>query len=440
MKQQRVDAPPPVASEEARMRCQSKSNMQAALASAFWGNMELKCTNDQRRKVTEEANDARERARAIVYGNLGVETGSTFEGDIEQMTLEDLQCKIDARLERVQDQQRIWSVRSASGNRAICLLNDIAEFVGEFSGVVEVMKAADQAYGGVAYSALSVFLSVAVNTKGKDDLIDGVIVSLKAEYSRTVLLSEIYHTPEMNIHCNSEKKRLEILRTDLSHHMLAPDKTVETYFNLLSESFDRPPGLPRFSVDNLRSEEAYVRWRGSPADSTDISARLRKEAGDDASTRNAVVELYCQKTSFMSDSDQPKPISLIFNMLLQLLGSDLSILRDQAKYQKLRKRLGELKGTGHEELDKALGILIEVLKNFDVVNVVLDRVDRVQGSCFMRLMLTGLMSSPRTSGAKILVFCVACCNSQSMSQRIAELRDEMDDKALITLRKDQSLP
>lgn len=49
MKQQRVDAPPPVASEEARMRCQSKSNMQAALASAFWGNMELKCTNDQRR-------------------------------------------------------------------------------------------------------------------------------------------------------------------------------------------------------------------------------------------------------------------------------------------------------------------------------------------------------------------------------------------------------
>lgn len=76
------------------------------------------------------------------------------------MTLEDLHCKIDARLERVQDQQRIWSVRSASGNRAICLLNDIAEFVGEFSGVVEVMKAADQAYGGVAYSALSVFLSV----------------------------------------------------------------------------------------------------------------------------------------------------------------------------------------------------------------------------------------------------------------------------------------
>ncbi|KAH0437780.1 hypothetical protein CcaCcLH18_03676 [Colletotrichum camelliae] len=434
MKQQRVDAPPPVASEEARMRCQSKSNMQAALASAFWGNMELK-------KVTEEANDARERARAIVYGNLGVETGSTFEGDIEQMTLEDLQCKIDARLERVQDQQRIWSVRSASGNRAICLLNDIAEFVGEFSGVVEVMKAADQAYGGVAYSALSVFLSVAVNTKRKDDLIDGVIVSLKAEYSRTVLLSEIYHTPEMSAYITAfEKKRLEILRTDLSHHMLAPDKTVETYFNLLSESFDRPPGLPRFSVDNLRSEEAYVRWRGSPADSIDISARLRKEAGDDASTRNAVVELYCQKTSFMSDSDQPKPISLIFNMLLQLLGSDLSILRDQAKYQKLRKRLGELKGTGHEELDKALGILIEVLENFDVVNVVLDRVDRVQGSCFMRLMLTRLMFSQRTSGAKILVFCVACCNSQSMSQRIAELRDEMDDKALITLRKDQSLP
>lgn len=266
----------------------------------------------------------------------------------------------------------------------------------------------------------------------------------------------------IDIHCNSEKKRLEILRTDLSHHMLAPDKTVETYFNLLSESFDRPPSLPRFSVDNLRSEEAYVRWRGSPANcmllltgktiadmtsccwlsqaAIDISARLRKEASDNASTRNAVVELYCQKTSFMSDSDQPKPISLIFNMLLQLLGSDLSILRDQAKYQKLRKRLSELKGTGHEELDKALGILIEVLENFDVVNVVLDRVDRVQGSCFMRLMLTRLMSSQRTSGAKILVFCVACCNSQSMSQRIAELRDEMDDKALITLRKDQSLP
>ena len=48
--------------------------------------------------------------------------------------------------------------------------NNFSSFLQAYSGIIEIMKGADQQYGGVAYSALSLLLIVGV-FQGKEDLL-----------------------------------------------------------------------------------------------------------------------------------------------------------------------------------------------------------------------------------------------------------------------------
>lgn len=47
-----------------------------------------------------------------------------------------------------------------AGRHAVAFANHVSNFLQAFSGVVEVVKAVDQQYGGAAYGALSVLLIV----------------------------------------------------------------------------------------------------------------------------------------------------------------------------------------------------------------------------------------------------------------------------------------
>lgn len=114
-----------------------------------------------------------------------------------EMSYEDLQSQVKAELERAEQQQQKRTAEHGRTDAALSFLNDFLNFVGEFSGVVEIMKAADESYGGAAYTALSVFLAVVVNTKKKDDMIANAMIRLREHYSRMVIISEIYPTPEM---------------------------------------------------------------------------------------------------------------------------------------------------------------------------------------------------------------------------------------------------
>ena len=71
-----------------------------------------------------------------------------------------LRRQIKEEIQHAENQQQNWAVQHTSSNQALSFLNNFGEFVGEFSGVIEIMRGADQGYGGAAYSVLSVLLAV----------------------------------------------------------------------------------------------------------------------------------------------------------------------------------------------------------------------------------------------------------------------------------------
>jgi len=120
-----------------------------------------------------------------------------------EMTFEALESQVKQELGRAENQQETRQNEHGRSDRALSFLTDFLEFIGEFSGVIEVMKGVDQGYGGAAYTALSILLAVAVNTTRKDEMIATAMVSLRENYSRMVIISEIYPTPEMRRYISS---------------------------------------------------------------------------------------------------------------------------------------------------------------------------------------------------------------------------------------------
>jgi hypothetical protein len=110
---------------------------------------------------------------------------------------EDLVALVKVELERAEQQQQKQAAEHRKADAALSFLTDFLQFVGEFSGVIEIMRGVDEGYGGAAYTALSVFLAVAVNTKRKDEMVANALVSLREHYGRMAIISEIYPTPEM---------------------------------------------------------------------------------------------------------------------------------------------------------------------------------------------------------------------------------------------------
>ena len=51
--------------------------------------------------------------------------------------------------------------------------SNFSSFLQAYSGIIEIMKGADQQYGGVAYSALSLLLIVGISSQKKHVLADG---------------------------------------------------------------------------------------------------------------------------------------------------------------------------------------------------------------------------------------------------------------------------
>ena len=58
------------------------------------------------------------------------------------------------------------------GKTTIAFANNFSSFLQAYSGIVEIMQGADQQYGGVAYSTLSLLLIVRVSSEIKVPLID----------------------------------------------------------------------------------------------------------------------------------------------------------------------------------------------------------------------------------------------------------------------------
>lgn len=58
------------------------------------------------------------------------------------------------------------------GKAAVAFANHFSSFLQAYSGIIEIMEGADQQYGGVAYSALSLLLIVGVFSENEGPLAD----------------------------------------------------------------------------------------------------------------------------------------------------------------------------------------------------------------------------------------------------------------------------
>jgi hypothetical protein len=68
-------------------------------------------------------------------------------------------------LEIAKESRKTWARRRKTGARKLgasaqSFLSNASAFIASYSGIVELVKAADQQYGGLAYGTLSLFLSV----------------------------------------------------------------------------------------------------------------------------------------------------------------------------------------------------------------------------------------------------------------------------------------
>ncbi|KAL8920303.1 MAG: hypothetical protein Q9172_004562 [Xanthocarpia lactea] len=70
-------------------------------------------------------------------------------------------------------------------------------FLESYSGIVEVVRGADQQYGGLAYSTLSLFLIVAVNKSRHESVIEETMDNVHSSLPRMRAFKEIYPTKEL---------------------------------------------------------------------------------------------------------------------------------------------------------------------------------------------------------------------------------------------------
>ncbi|KAI9767607.1 MAG: hypothetical protein M1839_004464 [Geoglossum umbratile] len=105
-------------------------------------------------------------------------------------------------LEIAKEYRKTWARRRKTGARKLgasaqSFLSNASAFIASYSGIVELVKAADQQYGGLAYGTLSLFLSVAVMKEQQEETIENGLKRLSLEFPRLEILAGIYPSRQM---------------------------------------------------------------------------------------------------------------------------------------------------------------------------------------------------------------------------------------------------
>jgi hypothetical protein len=80
--------------------------------------------------------------------------------ELEGLDATTLQIQIKDAIDHAETQKSKMEARDGTSIKTISYLNDCVEFVGQFSGIIEIMKGVDQGYGGAGYTAVSFLLAV----------------------------------------------------------------------------------------------------------------------------------------------------------------------------------------------------------------------------------------------------------------------------------------
>jgi hypothetical protein len=121
--------------------------------------------------VQQGQNPQRSPELAFVYRSTKLDVRNQVDLELEKAAAESV-----AAVQQANGKRKVWTDDRQSSKRKAFQegMATFANFLEHFSGVVEVVKAADEQYGGLAYGTLSVFVSVFVNkTKKEEGLVEG---------------------------------------------------------------------------------------------------------------------------------------------------------------------------------------------------------------------------------------------------------------------------
>ncbi|KAL8948420.1 MAG: hypothetical protein Q9222_005398 [Ikaeria aurantiellina] len=157
---------------------------------------------------------------------------------VDSETLDKLfqSCRQDAEGQQTKHGERDGLGRV--GNRMVVFLDKFNGFMQAYSGIIEIMKAGDQEWsGGVAYSALSFFLIVAVNKQRKETLIESTLQTLQSEFSRINIIRTIYTTDAMRKYIDhAYQLGIQFCRAATLYYIRSPARR-------LLEAVTKPPQL-----------------------------------------------------------------------------------------------------------------------------------------------------------------------------------------------------
>lgn len=138
---------------------------------------------------------------------------------------------------RQENHARNQQIMGRVGKATLAFANNFSSFLQAYSGIVEIMQGADQQYGGVAYSALSLLLIVAVNKQRKEEHINTALLVLQREFSRAKVLQEVHSSDSMKTYiADAYKLGIEFAR-EVTLYFSRP-----TYRRVL-EAITKPPQL-----------------------------------------------------------------------------------------------------------------------------------------------------------------------------------------------------
>lgn len=109
----------------------------------------------------------------------------------------DLASQVSEQLHLSSNAFRNWraSRTSSTGRKATTniqsFLTTFADFLESFSGICEIVKGADQQYGGLAYGTLSVLLGVAVHKSQREEVIEDTLEELHFAFPRLQVLTDL---------------------------------------------------------------------------------------------------------------------------------------------------------------------------------------------------------------------------------------------------------
>ncbi|CAD6575977.1 MAG: hypothetical protein ASARMPREDX12_007665 [Alectoria sarmentosa] len=425
------------------------------------------------------------------------------------------------------------------GKAAVAFANHFSSFLQAYSGIIEIMEGADQQYGGVAYSALSLLLIVAVNKQRKEQHIETALLILQREFSRTIVLQEVHSSESMKTyiadayklgiefarevtiyysrpthrrvfeaitkppqlvidlkisaitnavteiekeravldsqrlfqvqrrveevkngvdevrvgvdevrngvgdsHTQNELRLLGLLKGKLlPEGNRDPDDLLAQYTREVGAAFRNIQRLSTFSFARLVQEESYSAWDGSRASCMMLlhgrTAVTKTEYSwlspaifpliEQRRAQNRLVIFHlCQDRSVM-ENDVPAH-AVLSSLISQLLAAKASVLRDEARYQDLNRKIFD-PSWRTTQAKMPFAVLCELLDSFsdEDVHIILDRVDRIKGDAHG--FMTSLAELIENSRSKIKLFLVSSSNGSDRigGKMSAELQESIED-------------